>query len=309
MCGGGSWNAAEPISISRPSRVSSRATRCAHASDGLSWQNRASMSIRSNLAMESPSYSFMVSACGSAHWAPLLERLTSYHRVALDQPGHGGTSRIDFRGVNLRRWYREMLTAVLDQLGIESAHLVGHSQGAMQALWLALDAPERVKSVIAIGTPAVAFGAALPGLQVLARPGVGAVMLGMPKPPGPYRRILEGTIGAGAVAHASDDLIRATYLATRAPGYGATVSRYLREMFRGPSDGTPEYVLNDDELAQIEQPILVVMGQGDRIQSPGEITERVSPLPQGRLEWVPGDHEPWLDDIDGCARVVAAALS
>ena len=245
----------------------------------------------------------------AAHWARLWGSLRDFHCVALDQPGHAGTSSVDFRGANLRTWYREFLVGCLDSLGLESVHLVGHSQGAMQALWLSLDAPERVKSVVAIGTPAVAFGAPLPGLRVLARPVLGSMMLGMPKPPGPYRRILSETIGAGAVAGAPDDLIRATYRATRTRGFGTTVSRYLREMFRGANPGAPQYVLSDAELGQIGQEVTLVMGEEDLMQPAGELANRVSCLPRSHLAWVPGGHEPWLDDIDACAAVVVKALS
>ncbi len=54
-------------------------------------------------------------------------------------------------GVDLRGWFKEMLTACLDTLGLEEVRLIGHSQGAMLALWLALDAPKRVRSVVSIG--------------------------------------------------------------------------------------------------------------------------------------------------------------
>jgi pimeloyl-ACP methyl ester carboxylesterase len=71
-----------------------------------------------------------------------------------------------------------MLSRCLDKLGLESAHVVGHSQGAMFALWLALGAPERVRSVVvAIGVPAVALGARIEALRWLARPGLGPLML------------------------------------------------------------------------------------------------------------------------------------
>ena len=45
------------------------------------------------------------------------------------------------------------------------------------------DAPERVRSVTAIGVPAVAFGSRIETLRVLARPGLGPLMLRMPMPP------------------------------------------------------------------------------------------------------------------------------
>jgi len=246
----------------------------------------------------------------AAHWAPLMDRLKEFRCVAVDQPGHGGTSAFDFRGVNLRSWYLQLLTATLDHLGMDSVHVVGHSQGAMQALWLALDSPQRVRSVIAIGTPAVAFGAALPDdMRLLARPVIGPLMFGMPKPARQYRRILESTIGTGAVAKASDDLIRTTYLACRVPGFGTTVSRYLREMFKGADAGAPQYVLDDKELARINQAVLVLMGDGDSYQQAGEVADRVSRIPRGHLATVAGGHEPWLDNIDVCAGAIAAALS
>jgi pimeloyl-ACP methyl ester carboxylesterase len=244
----------------------------------------------------------------AAHWAPLWDHLRDFRCVAVDQPGHTGTSPVDFRGTNLRTWYREFLVGCLDSLGLESVHVVGHSQGAMQALWLALDAPERVKSVVAIGTPAVAFGASLSGLRVLARPVLGSMMLGMPKPPGPYRRILAETIGAGAVAGASNDLVRATYRATRAPGFGRTVSRYMREMFRGANLGAPQYVLSDAELGQVRQVVVVAMGKADLMQPAEAVANRVSCVPRGHLAWVPGGHEPWLDNIAACGTVVERAL-
>jgi pimeloyl-ACP methyl ester carboxylesterase len=245
----------------------------------------------------------------AAHWAPLWGRLRDFRCVAVDQPGHAGASGVDFRGVNLRTWYRDFLVGCLDSLGLDSVHLVGHSQGAMQALWLSLDAPERVKSVVAIGTPAVAFGASLSGLRVLARPVLGSIMLGMPKPAGPYRRILMDTIGAGAVANAPDDLVRATYLGTRTPGFGRTVSRYLREMFRGANPGAPQYMLSDAELGKVRQAVTVVMGDEDLVQPPDEVANRVSNLPRGHLAWIRGGHEPWLEDIDASADVVVRALS
>ena len=60
----------------------------------------------------------------------------------------------------------------------------------MLAMFLGLDHPDRVRSLTAIGTPAVAFGATVPQFRVLARPIVGSVMLGIPKPDSAYRKIL-----------------------------------------------------------------------------------------------------------------------
>lgn len=244
----------------------------------------------------------------TSHWAPLFTRFHAVRGIAIDMPGHGASSGFDFTAVDLRTWFSEMLTACLDELGLDSAHIVGHSQGAMLALWLALDAPERVRSLVTIGTPAVAFGARLPDLRVLARPRIGSLLLSMPKPPFMFRRILANTIGRQAVESASKPLIHATYLATRNPDFGMTVSSYLREMFAGADAQPPRYILTDDELTRITQPVLVLWGDGDHNQLRAEAQARVAIIPNARFCPVPGGHEPWLDNLQACAERIAAFL-
>jgi len=238
-----------------------------------------------------------------------MAHLPRLHLIAIDMPGHGESDSVNHDGTDLRRWYQEMLTAVLDYLGLDSVHLVGHSQGAMLGLFLALDAPERVRSLVAIGTPAVAFGAELSSLRVVARPGIGQLLPSMPKPGWMYRRILLDVVGEHALATMPAELIRATYLSTRRPGFGQTVSTYLREMFRGANAEPPRYVLSDDELAGIRQPVAVLWGSGDtRYQLPASAAKRVALIPSARFEVVPGGHEPWLDDLDSCASRIPRFL-
>jgi pimeloyl-ACP methyl ester carboxylesterase len=239
----------------------------------------------------------------TAHWAPLMARLPQLGLVAIDMPGHGGSDGVNYRGKDLRRWYAQMLTGVLDQLGLDRVHLVGHSQGAMLGLFLALDAPERLRSLVAIGTPAVAFGAQLPSLKVLARPGIGRFLLSMPKPRALHRRILADTVGEHALAAMPADLIRATYLATQRRGFGQTVSTYLSEMFRGAHDRPPRYVLSSDELARIRVPVAILRGEhdGDHDDLAGA-RKRAALIPNARFEILPGGHEPWLDDLESCAN-------
>jgi pimeloyl-ACP methyl ester carboxylesterase len=160
--------------------------------------------------------------------------------------------------------------------------------------------------VVAIGTPAVAFGARLDALRLLARPGVGALLLALPLPPPAYRNLLAGTMGPAAV-RAHPDLVRATYLATHRAGYATTVSSYLRELFRGADAEPRRYVLADAELRRLAPPVLVLWGDGDtRFQPIGEARARAALLPHGRFEVAAGGHEPWLDDPDACARLITA---
>ena len=241
-----------------------------------------------------------------ANWAPLVHHLPDVRSIMLDLPGHSTADAVDFRGVDLRGWFDAMLTGCLDALGLESVHVVGHSQGAMFALWLALAVPERVRSVVAIGVPAVAFGSRIEALRFLARPGLGPLMLWMPMPQPAYQRILAGTMGQAAV-RAHPDLVRATYRATHRSGYARTVSTELRELFRGFDAHPRQYALRDEELSSIAQPVLVLWGEGDTsFQATAEARDRAALMPHSRFEVMAGEHSPWLDDPAACASRMAA---
>jgi pimeloyl-ACP methyl ester carboxylesterase len=242
----------------------------------------------------------------TAHWASLVSRFSGVRSLMLDAPGHGLADAVDYHGLNLRAWYKDMLTGCLDALGLEEIDIIGHSQGAMQALWLALDAPSRVRSVVAIGTPAVAFGARADSLRTLARPSIGRLLLSLPLPPPAYRNILAGTMGSAAV-RAYPELVRATYLATHRAGYAKTISSYLHEMFQGADAQPQRYVLSDTELQGIEQPVLVLWGEDDiQFQPIEDAKAKTALMPHSRFEVVSGSHEPWLDNLEACTRLISA---
>lgn len=69
--------------------------------------------------------------------------------LAPERAGHGRTP--DTAGpYSYDRWVAETL-AYLDGLGVDAAHVVGHSDGGIVGLLLARDHPERVRSLTSIG--------------------------------------------------------------------------------------------------------------------------------------------------------------
>lgn len=79
-------------------------------------------------------------------WAPQVEALRgSYDVVTFDMLGHGGTS-LPPPDATLTD-YADQVLSVMDALDIETAHLAGHSMGALISLEFALTHPERVRSV------------------------------------------------------------------------------------------------------------------------------------------------------------------
>jgi aminoacrylate hydrolase len=85
-----------------------------------------------------------------SYWAPNLEALAARHRVILYD--HRGTGRSD-RRLPERLSVRDMagdLVALMDELDLARASLVGHAAGACIGLAVALDAPERVDNLFLV---------------------------------------------------------------------------------------------------------------------------------------------------------------
>lgn len=82
----------------------------------------------------------------SAAWGPQIDALSRSHRViALDMPGHGGSSPLP-EGAKLPDFVA-WLAAVFRDLDLEDVSLAGHSMGALIALGFAIDHPERLARV------------------------------------------------------------------------------------------------------------------------------------------------------------------
>lgn len=85
----------------------------------------------------------------SSWWEPALERLPSgYRGVAYDLRGRGSTEGPD-NDYTMPEMAAD-LRAFLDALGLDDAHLVGHSLGSAVAMQFMLESPERVRSLTAV---------------------------------------------------------------------------------------------------------------------------------------------------------------
>jgi pimeloyl-ACP methyl ester carboxylesterase len=90
-------------------------------------------------------------------------------------------------------------------------------------------------------------------------------------------------------------------------------ARHERDMVRsvvGRRGYVPGFVLQDAEIARIEQPTLMVYGTADPVGSAGIWRRFVGLMPRGELEVVDaGGHLVWYDDSAGIGARVARFLA
>ncbi len=236
-------------------------------------------------------------------FAPLLSqpalaeryRLISYHRrgYAGSSP-HTGPCGIAEQAADAR--------ALLDHLGIERAHLVGHSYGGAIAMQLAIDAPDRVASLALLesaGVPTASWdlfvtGVGLPALARYAENDTaGAVDSFLHGVCGPMtREVVDRVLPAGAFAQAQAD--GSTFFGTELPALG-------------------EWSLSPERAGRIGQPVLLVMGaESDAVIAVWSDVHMTLQqwFPQAEQAVLPGaTHALQMANPAGMADVLAAFLA
>ena len=242
-------------------------------------------------------------------WTPLLAELSDRRVHAFDLPGFGLSDPHDYSGRPLRRHAVAQIDSMLNALEFERVSIVGTSLGAMWALCMALERPERVRSVVALGIPAVSL-AGMRGnafFRAMTTPGVRALARRAPAPKDAKatRRAMRSAIGRRALDQLPDsylDVVRTTMLM---PGWRLAMFSHLNLAMRSGKP-RPENLFSDAELRSIEVPVRFIFGDADVYGGP-EIGERaVKLMPDAQLDVLPGGHAPFLDDPVRCAELIRA---
>ena len=191
-----------------------------------------------------------------ATWSPeLLAPLRERHRVlTFDHRGTGDTPSTEERYST--RLFAADAIALMDKLGLEAAHVVGHSMGGRVAQWMALDDPGRVRSLV--------LAASGPGQFDPDRP----VMRGVPLHTA--ASMIELGYERYMAEHIRDTFFTPEFAAERPDGVAWLVEAfwahrpslldYLRHVIARQEHQTA------DRLADIEPPTLILIGDRDRHQ-------------------------------------------
>jgi 2-hydroxy-6-oxonona-2,4-dienedioate hydrolase len=242
---------------------------------------------------------------GAAQWAPLLARIRGRRLLAVDRPGCGLTSGFDNRGVDLRAHAVDFLAGLLDALGIAAVDIVAGSMGATWSVWLALDRPERVRSLALLGSPALITGSGAPlPYRLMGVPILNRVMYAMESASDAHGRKTFRRMGHDP-ATLPDELTTLQGRTEALPTYRTHWLSLMENIFPGARQSMR---LTLEELGQVRQAVRIVWSRRDPFGPPsaGEAACRV--MPDGQLTTLSAGHLPWVDEPDRCAGVVEELL-
>lgn len=188
-----------------------------------------------------------------ANWRLNLPALAERFRViAPDCIGFGYTERPDGVRYGLDTWLNH-LVAVLDELGVEQADVVGNSFGGGMALALAASHPARVRRLVLMGSVGVEFELT---------PGLDAVWGYVPSLEN-MRKLLD--IFAFDRRLVNEELAAMRFKAASRPG----ISEAFAAMFPAPRQRwIADLAVDEDTLSSLPHPALILHGREDKVIPP-----------------------------------------
>ena len=207
-------------------------------------------------------------------FAKQIPVLAQNHRViAIEQMAHGHTGDLTGRPLTYEGM-SEDTAALLVQLGVRQADVIGWSDGGQIALRLAFTHPELIRSVVASG---VGFGATPAVVKELG-------------PEKDFGKTIAGMFPQGYEAYKS--------VSPDGPDHWSAFAVKSRAMWSAPTWG-----FLPADLARIRRPVLIIAGDHDFVGL--EVTTRlVQAIPKAQLLILPGtghttfqDRPTWLNPI------------
>jgi pimeloyl-ACP methyl ester carboxylesterase len=194
------------------------------------------------------------------YWPAEIRRIPGIRVYALDLPGHGKSGG---RGRQSVASYSKAVQEWLGAIGVHSAVIAGHSMGSAIALTLALEKPEHVSGLILLGAGA--------------RLRVSSEILGLAESETTYLSAVKVVVDWSFSASAP---VRLKELAA------TRMSEARQSVLYGDFRACSEFDVMG-RLGEIQQPTLILCGDGDRMTPPRYAQYLVEQIPQAQLKVIP----------------------
>lgn len=198
-------------------------------------------------------------ASGMSNFGRNLPAFAEHFRtLVVDQPGYGKSDKPDVQG-NYFTFAAAALKALLDELDIEKAHLVGNSLGGGTAVRFALEYPERARRLVLMGPGGLSLNVFAPdpteGVRRLAEFGA---------PPGPSREKMEAFLRTLVFDQRliTDELIDERFAAASDPGSLKAMASMGASFF---DPASYEQGLLWREAHRLRHRVLLIWGREDRV--------------------------------------------
>jgi len=241
-----------------------------------------------------------------ACFAPLIAELSGHRCLVLERPGWGLSSPIDYSQGEFKSIVASLLASTLERLGVDKVSIVAGSIGNLWALRFAQAHPSRVERLVLLGGGPLTSANVVPKFVKLLRSPLGNIIIRVPE----RNRMLQQQLRGLGHGPSLDSGQIPKVLLDWHMGMSRTTSwtRNERAMVKaivGPEGFVPGLVLDDAEVARIDQPTLMIYGTADPNGSV-EIWKRfVGLMPRGSLKLVENaGHVVWYDDPTGVGAMV-----
>jgi pimeloyl-ACP methyl ester carboxylesterase len=205
----------------------------------------------------------------STMWFPNVAYLSAkFHVLALDTPGEPGKS-VPSRRNDTKRDCAAWLEGVFDALGISRPHVMGLSRGGWLALNLAMHAPNRLERIVLL-SPAAAFISLNSFFSVVVQAVMRVPARFVPK------MALKSMVARGFAVNE----VFAEQFITGLQNWNWTVNT-------SGYSGIMPCTFSDEELGQIRQNVLLLIGDQDRLNPPKVLERARRTIPNLIAEAIP----------------------
>ncbi|HEX7184715.1 MAG TPA: alpha/beta hydrolase [Thermoanaerobaculia bacterium] len=232
-------------------------------------------------------------------WRKVLPTLAeSFRAVAVDLNGFGYTQRPRSPESYTREGQGKLVLDVMDDLGIERAHFVGHSYGGGITLWIASRYPERVRSMVLVDSSAPTYANDRRSRMAALKPVTSLFLRSFALRPATVRKSLLRSFYDDSLV--TPELVQAYY--ERLSIEGATDAYYG---LTAPLPSSTDKV----ELEKIDVPALIVWGENDLVISAAAGKRAADRMPRARFVAFPETgHIPMEERPEELLRIMVPFL-